>query len=343
LRCQFSFSGFGMSLQEEPRQKRIPWNILKVILALIFTGFVLSKTNFQGLFALRNQISAGWLISVFLLFGSLTILKSLQYYFLIGRQVSYSEILNIVIIQNAISNFIATSAGIASYIAMFSAGQGVNMSKSTLVFVLAKICDLIAIWLFLAVAVIMTWSQIVPFHSLVIFILTVIGLALVVFFVAIFFRQKFTGLLVAILNRLNLMRIAIVSKSMGTMLALVEQEQSFIFRIINVGILFSTFYMLVTLAWLYASLRAFSFEIDVLPTVFVNSLLQLISYIPVQIFGGLGITEASMLYFYGPFNLPEAEITTVLVANRLLFYLANLVVLLYLPVGKFLFGRSRKS
>lgn len=331
-----------MLLQEKHSEKRIPWNVLKVILALIFTGFVLSKTNFQGLFALRNQISIGWLISVFFLFGSLTVLKSLQYYFLIGRQVSYSEILNIVIVQNAISNFIATSAGIASYIAMFSAGQKVNLSKTTLIFVLAKICDLFAVWLFLAVAVISIWPQIVPFYSLVIFILIVIGLALVVFFVAIIFRQKFVALLVRVLDYFKFTRITFVSKFVSMLETLVEQEKSFIFRTIGLAILFSIFYMLVTMAWMYASLRTFSLEIGVMPTVFVNSLLQLISYLPIQIFGGLGLTETSMLYFYGPFDLPQSQFTAILVANRLLFYITNLLVLLYLPLSAALQGRSSK-
>jgi uncharacterized membrane protein YbhN (UPF0104 family) len=124
--------------------------------------------------------------------------------------------------------------------------------------------------------------------------------------------------------------------------ALVEQGRSFIFRTIGTAILFSIFYMLVTMVWTYASLRTFSLDVGLMPTVFVNSLLQLISYLPIQIFGGLGLTETSMLYFYGPFDLPQSQLAAVLVGNRLLFYITNLLVLLYLPVSASFRGSSSK-
>src|SRR5437773_11324133 len=98
-------------------------------------------------------------------------------------------------------------------------------------------------------------------------------------------------------------------------------------------ILLSLLYMAVTMAWLYASLRAFSLGIGVMPTAFVNTLIQVISYLPVQVFGGLGLTETSMLYFFGPFKLPQAELATVLIATRIRIYLTNLVVFLYLAAS----------
>jgi uncharacterized protein (TIRG00374 family) len=331
-----------MSSEKKISRTSLLWNVLKIILAVALAGFVLSKTDFNGLFALRNQILYGWLITVFLLFISLTLLKSMQYYFLIGRQVSYSQVLNVIIVQNAVSNFIATSAGVASYLTLFRAEQGVKLSRATLAFILAKVGDLIAIWLFLILAALSVWPSIQIFHGVVIFILGGIGLALVLFFVAIVFRQNFVILLVGILNYLNLTRIGMVSRFVSMIETLVQQEKSFVFRTIGMAILFSIFYMLVTMAWMYASLRTFSLEIGVMPTVFVNTLLQLISYLPIQIFGGLGLTETSMLYFYGPFDLPQSQLAAILVANRLLFYITNLLVLLYLPVSTVLQGRSSK-
>jgi uncharacterized membrane protein YbhN (UPF0104 family) len=330
-----------LSQQNTHRTSRL-WNAIKLILALVLAGFVLSKTDFQELLALRNKILINWLVAVFLFYILLTILKSLQYYFLIGRRVGFFQVLNIVVVQNAISNFIATSAGIASYFALFRIEQGVKLSRATLAFILAKVGDLIAIWFFLAVACAAVWWQIEVFHPAVIFILLSIGLALLAFFVALIFRQKFVALLVVILDRLKLGKINFVSKGLSVLQALVEQEQSFVFRTIGMGVLFSFFYMLVTMAWLYAGLRTFSFVIGVMPTVFVNSLIQLISYLPIQIFGGLGLTETSMFYFYGPFNFPQNELAAILVATRLLFYLTNLVVMLYLPVHALFLNRNSR-
>jgi len=102
------------------------------------------------------------------LYFTLTLLKSLQYYFLIGRRVDYPQVLNIVVVQNAISNFIATGAGIASYLALFRVEQGVKLSRAALAFVLAKVGDLISIWLFLLVTSILVWQQVDAFHQLII-------------------------------------------------------------------------------------------------------------------------------------------------------------------------------
>ena len=112
------------------------------------------------------------------------------------------------------------------------------------------------------------------------------------------------------------------------------------FRMIGIGILFSLVYLAVTMLWLYASLQAFSFDTGILPVVFVNVLMQLVSYLPIQVFGGLGVTETTMLYFYGFFNFPQTELAAVLIGNRLLFYLTNLAVLLYLPLHALYFKRQ---
>ena len=243
----------------------------------------------------------------------MTSLKALQYYFLLGRRLSYPHVLNIVVVQNAVSNFVATGAGIASYLMLFHVEHDMKLSRAALAFIMTKIGDLISIWLLLLVASLFQWAQVARFHGLIIVLLTVISIAR------------------SLLDSLRLGRLRLVTNAMDTLQSLADQEHRSVFRLMGTGILLSLLYMAVTMAWLYASLRAFSLGIGVMPTAFVNTLIQVISYLPVQVFGGLGLTETSMLYFFGPFNLPQAELATVLIATRILFYLTNLVVLLYLP------------
>jgi uncharacterized membrane protein YbhN (UPF0104 family) len=91
-------------------------------------------------------------------------------------------------------------------------------------------------------------------------------------------------------------------------------------------------YMSLTMVWVYASLLAFSLKIDLMPAIFANSILQLMSYLPIQVFGGLGVTEISSMYLYSLFGLRQSEIIAPLLGVRLEFYLLNGLVLLYLPV-----------
>ena len=324
--------------------KKFPlWNIAKIILALILVWFVLSKTDLAQLYALRERISLPWLALTLLLYFSLTLLKALQYYFLIGRRVDYPQVLNIVVVQNAISNFIATSAGIASYLALFRVEQGVKVSRAALAFLLAKVGDLISIWLFMLVSSLLVWPLVASFHSLILLSLSFIGVAILGFFAAVFLRQKFVSVLAWFVEKLKLSRLGFVNKLMDLLASLAEQEHGFVFRMVGTGIAFSLIYMTVTMLWLYASLQTFSFEIQFLQVVFVNIFMQLISYLPIQVFGGLGVNETTSLYLYGIFNFPQTELAATLIGTRLLFYLTNLAVLLYLPVHTLFFSRSAQK
>jgi len=69
--------------------------------------------------------------------------------------------------------------------------------------------------------------------------------------------------------------------------------------------------------------------------IFVNSWIQLISWIPIQVFGGLGVMETSQVYLYGLFGIPAAQMATVSVGLRVTLYLFNLISLLYLPSQAF--------
>lgn len=332
-----------MSAEEEKSRSSPVWNALKILLALVLAGFVISKTDFKELFSLRERIAPAWLVTVFLLYIFLTILKALQYYFLIGRRVGYDQVLHVVIIQNAVSNFIATGAGIASYLTLFRVEHGLKISRAALAFILAKIGDFISIWLLLFTASLFIWPQIGMFHLVVEIILTAVGVAILGFFTAVILRHKFISTLRVVLIWLKLIRIGLVSKGLDTLQLLAEQEQSYIFRVIGLGTMFSMFYMVVTMAWLYASLRAFSFQIELMLTVFVNTLIQLVSYLPIQVFGGLGVNETTMLYLYGSFGFSQTELAAVLIAARLLFYATNLFVLLYLPFHTFFINLSSKN
>lgn len=319
------------------------WNIAKIITAILLVGFVLSRTDLTQLYALRERILLPWLVTDILLYFLLTLLKAFQYYFLIGRRVSYPNVLNIVVVQNAISNFIATGAGIASYLTLFHMEQGVKLSRAALAFLLAKVGDLISIWLFMLVATILAWPRVVPLHGLMVILLAGIGFAVLMFFLAVFLREKFASMIKKIIAWLRLERIGLVNKGMDTLQTLTEQQHGFVFRIMGISILFSLLYMTVTMLWIYAGLQTFSFSIGVLPVVFVNAIMQLVSYLPIQVFGGLGVNETTMMYIYGFFDFPQSEIAAVLIAVRLLYYLTNLLVLLYLPAHALFFGHSKIS
>jgi hypothetical protein len=153
------------------------WNILKILLAFMLVGFILSRTNLGELAALSHRIDLLWLLVGFLLFLLLTLLKALQYYYLISPRVEYPHVLNVVVIQNAMSNFIATGAGIASYLTLFRVEQGVKVRRAVLVFLLTKVGDLISIWLFMLISSLLLWNQVIDFQNWIILSLVFLGMS----------------------------------------------------------------------------------------------------------------------------------------------------------------------
>jgi len=321
-------------------RKKIPiiWNVLKIVVALLLVGFVLSRTDLEQIPVLFKNTSIFWLVIYATLFLSLTLLKAFQYYILVGRDVAYPRVLNVVVMQNAITNYLASSAGIVSYLALFRAEHGVKVSRSVIIFLLTKIGDLIIVWLALCVSSLLVWRTIEVFHSLIVVLAIGIGLVLLVFFLTVLFRQKFVSLLGKIMDSLRLSRLSLVQKGMSTLETLSEIELGRVTRTLGVALLLSTIYFVVSVLWIYSGFRTFNFQQDLRAVVFVTVILQLVSYIPVHVFGGLGITETSVLYFWNPFDIPQAELASVMLGLRILFYLLNLLPLIYLPVYTLFFG-----
>jgi uncharacterized protein (TIRG00374 family) len=328
-----------MTIKENRPRSSLIWNLLKITLALALVAYVLSQTELEQLVSLRDRIDVRWLVLVVFLYALITLLKALQYHFMIGRQVTFPEVLNIVVIQNAATNFVAAGAGLASYLTLLRVEQGVRLSRSGVVFVLVKIWDLASVWLSLLVLSLFIWSGVDRLQALMVVALILVGISNAALLLLIRLRQKFVAIIRSFAAWTQLGNIALIGRGINILQSIAEQEQNFTMSAIGFGMFYSLLRMIVTMAWIYASMRSFSFDIGILPVAFVNILSQLISYLPIQVFGGLGVSETTSLYFYSFFNLPQTELAAVLIGQRLLFYATNLVMLLYLPLHAFLISR----
>lgn len=307
---------------------------LKILLALILMGVVLSRTSLAEIIALRERISWTWLIAGFVLFIVMTLVKTLQYWVLLGRQTSYRKTLKIVIIQNALTNFVANTAGIASYLAMFQMEENVKVRKSGAVFILTKAGDLLCMGLFLLVSASFVWTRVPVLHQLIVFILVALAAGLTVFWTAIFLRQTFVGFLRRILQTLRLDRLSLVQRGLFALESLASQDTKTVTQTLVTGTSLSFLYMLATMAYGYTRVQTFQVPLEFWAIIFIAALMQFVSVIPFQVFGGLGVTEVSLVYLYGLFGFVD-EIPAILVGLRVLFYIFNLILLAYVPLDSF--------
>jgi len=329
--------------QEAPKGSSGIWNLFKIIVALILVGFIFSKTNIYQLVALKDRISWNWLALRFIFFCLMLLVKSLQYWTLFEKRIRYSNMLNIVIWQNAIANFLANSAGVASYLAMLRAEEGINLRRAGITFAITKIGDLFTMWLYLAISAWLIWAQVEVLHGIILLLLVGILLSFSFFFVVVLLRQKLISVLHAAANKFRLAHLKFVKTLLDFLSTLAEQEQRTVFYILLRSTTLSLIYMTLTMAFSYSGLRMFLAPLDFWPIIMTATLLQLLSVVPVQILGGLGITEVTGMYLYGLFGIQQSDIAAILLGLRAVFYLMTLVTMAYLPFGMWMSKKHRES
>lgn len=308
------------------------WNILKIVLALGLVIFVISRTDVSSFVLALKNASIPWVIISGVLFLLLTLLKALQYYILMRNKLTYPQVLNVVIWQNVISNFFLAGAGIATYITMTRVEHEVKISRSLTIFLLTKVGDLTTIWLALLISSNLVWSEIGALQIPVIILAAGVGVLILFFLLTVLFRQRFVSILNRMLEQLKLSKIKLVEKGLHYLQSLADMGQNKVFTTFGLLLLSSFAYLIVTLAWMYANLAIFHLQPDIPAIVFVGALIQLVSYFPISVFGGLGITETSSLYFWSFFSFPQDVLAPALIGIRVIFYLFNLIPLIYLPL-----------
>jgi hypothetical protein len=248
------------------------------------------------------------------------------------NELTYAQVLNLIIWQNAVSNFFLAGAGVLTYITTTRMEHEMKLSRSVTIFFLTKIGDLTAIWLALLISSRLVWSQIGILQIPVLVLLGGIGIALAGFFLTILFRQRFVSTLDNILARMGVLRIKSVEKGISYLRSLAAIKQEKVLSLFGRLLVYSLMYLAITISWIYANLAIFHLQLNILAVIFVGVLMQLISYFPVSVFGGLGINETSALYFWSFFDIPQDVLAPALIGVRVVFYLFNMIPLIYLPV-----------
>src|SRR5688572_13158776 len=223
------------------------WNLIKISIAVVLAGYVFTRTDLNELISLGGQIVPWLLVATFLLYALLTLFKAVKYQILLQQQTSYWRVLNVVVMQNALSNFLANSVGIASYLTLLKVEEKVRIGRSGLVFLITKIGDLFAVWMVMVLATVLFWARIPELHQAVLILETIIGAGFVFFFAALFFRKFFISLLNSFLQRFHLIKLPVVGDVAQVLDAFAEMEERSILRIVFIAFGLSLIYCTVTL------------------------------------------------------------------------------------------------
>src|SRR5690349_14119388 len=103
-----------MSISEAHQQykmttRSLKWTILKITLAIVLIGFIVTRTTFSDLYTLWNRISVPWMLCSILAFFAIICSMARRYWLLIDRKITFRQTITLVIIQTVIGNLFATS------------------------------------------------------------------------------------------------------------------------------------------------------------------------------------------------------------------------------------------
>ncbi len=313
-------------------RKILSWNSVKFLFAIGLLLFIVKKVDFAYIPQLGERLSWGWLVFRWVLLVALILIKSFQYYVLI-KGIRYCDILNIVVWQNTLSNFVSNSAGVASYMTMLKTEQNVKWSRSGASFVMVKFGDLSVLSLYLALSTAVLWRQIAELQVLSLLLIFGMIFGLGVFFLAITQKESFVAMFSRLLFKLKIDRFSLVQRGLNWLRSLAAEDERKIFSLLRKSIFVSFAYMSVTMMYMYTVVGMFHLPIGIWESVYIAALLQLVSFVPIQVLGGLGVADVTMIYLYGRFGIPQAEMSTISLGVRALFYIMNAALFLYLPLG----------
>jgi uncharacterized membrane protein YbhN (UPF0104 family) len=320
------------ALKNNPTKQSKTWNILKIALAVSLAGLILSQTSISQLAGLWQRVSIPWLLLAIVAFSTIAWSTARRYWMLIGRKTTFRQLLALVILQTVIGNLFATSAGAASYVAILRTRYQVQVSRGITSLLLSRFSDLLIVILALGLSSIALWSQIATLHWLIVPLMAGLIIFAVVIFLVFVFRQPLVGAINQLLSRLHLNRIAFLNRNFET-LAMFAKRDPGRFRILLGPIaVYSCLTLVLMFAFFYSSLRLFAVTVDVWSIIFIVSLTQLMALVPIQVFGGLGVADITNMYLLSLFGISQSELIPVIIGLRVIFYVVNLFLLLYLPL-----------
>jgi len=314
-------------------------NILKFGLALVLVGIIFSKTNLHQIKTVIQSISFTWLGVVFFLFCLQTAMKGVQYWVLFGRETGYFQVLKIVGFQNAMANLVSNTAGFASYLAMFRVENNITLKRSGTIFVITKTGDLFSIAFFALLSASLVWDRIEALHGLVALLLTGTIVGLIILWSAVIFRESFVSWLKNLIHGLQLNRFSVVQKGLEYLQALAAYDRQRIRKTLLLATTLSLLYLTTGMFYYYSRVQMVHVPIDLWPIIFMVSINQFVSLIPLQIFGGLGTREITSLYLYQLFGVTQFDIPAALIGLRILSYLFHFAILGALTLTSFISRR----
>jgi uncharacterized protein (TIRG00374 family) len=312
--------------------KLISWNLVKILIAIVLCGYLLTQISITDLIEIRQSISLPWLLVSMTAFYAGVWALACRYWNLIDRKVPFRHTLNTVVLQTVIGNLLTPSAGAVSYVTILRKQYHIELRRGISSILLARIFDLVALGIGLVLSTMVLKSAIAQIQLVVFIIGGLISVFLFVFGLLIIYRIRVVLVLNRIVGELRLHRVNIVERILDETSSLASLDLDRFKKMFR-GLLFSTLLIfLFNFIFSYTGFLSFSVHLELWPILFIVSISQLVSLVPIHILGGIGVVEITNLYLLSLFGFESSEIIPLLIGLRVFFYIINFLLAVYILI-----------
>lgn len=312
------------------------WTGFKILLAFGLLALLLTRISIAEIATVLTHVLPGWLIVSFVAFCIQVGAMARRYWLLINKVIPFHALLGLVILQTVLGNLVATSAGAVSYVAVLRGKYRVRATQSISSLVIARLGDALVLWVALGFAVWRVWEQVTPLHWLVIGLLTALGGLLGVCALVMILRERLVRHFDWLCAKMKLDGVSPFKQFMESLRALALISGA---ELIALGIpvlVWSITIFALNFGFAFANLQMFQVPITWEALLFIVCLTQILSLVPIQVFGGLGVYEVTAVLIFSLFGVDAAMIASTLLGLRVIFYAFNVLLLAYLPLeGRF--------
>ena len=299
---------------------RRAWLIARIVISLGLVAVLAGSVEWPRVLAAARDVSLPWLlISTFYIPASIA-LVAVRYRVLILRMVSLREMLRLVVLQGAVSTFVANAAGSLGLVAVLVKVYKVPMELSIRAMILARLGDILCALPLTALLAAITWRSLGPVQlPILIAMSAAAAVILLACALAAFNRRKPVPASIGSADNLP-EEPSLRDKLRGVLARIARLESSYLGSILPGTFVYSLLLQALTATAMYLNAIAFGLPISFLEAATVGVIASLLASMPITIFGGLGVYEASTVGLLALFGVPiEAGASMILVVRAIFF------------------------
>ncbi len=305
------------------------WTALQVALGIALIGFVFSQTTIEQIVLTFQRASFPWLLfSAFVFYLQVWALAR-RYWILIGKRLPFLYLLRATVVQTALGNTFATSAGAASYIAIMRS-QKLRLSFGIGSLILARFGDLVILTLVVSLSTAFLWNDLGDLRILLLPFIALLFACILTAGLAILFRVTLRKQIAVLAQKL---KFGIPERASSALDQFASLDDARLRQVAAAMFSYSVLCNTLSILFLWCLARAFNFPVNLVGAALAVSGTQLLGLVPIHVLGGLGTIDIPLLVIFGQLHIDLAESAAFLLSFRLVFYVLNLFMLSYIPLA----------